>query len=170
MSSNFYKKLIIFLGVSIGMQAGNGILTVSSRSFAAGGAIPAKYSYKGGNLSPHLSWSQGPKGTQSYAIICDDPDAPRAEPWVHLIVFNIPADVTELPEGSVKGQQGSNDYQQVGWGGPNPPSGTHRYYFKVYALSSKLDGLSSKTTKKDLLAAMKGKILSQGTVMGTFAA
>jgi len=168
--SNFYQKLIIFLGVSMGMHAGKNELIISSRSFTANNPIPAKYSYKGGNVSPQISWSKISDGTKSYAIICDDPDAPRSEPWVHWIVFNIPADVTELSEGSVNFQQGTNDYQQVGWGGPNPPSGNHRYYFKVYALNSMLDGLSSKTTKKELLAAMKGKILSQGTLMGTFAA
>lgn len=169
MSSSLYKKLIIFLGMSIGMQAGNGSLMVTSKSFKSDSSIPAKYSYQGGNIVPHLSWTHGPKGTQSYAIICDDPDAPRAEPWVHLVLFGIPADVTEIPEGSIQGQAGTNDYQQVGWGGPNPPSGMHRYYFKVYALSSKLDGLSSKTTKKELLAAMQGKVLAEGTLMGTFA-
>lgn len=159
-----------FLGVGMSLQAANGTLTVTSRSFTSGGAIPVKYSYKGGNVSPNLAWSKGPKGTQSYAVICDDPDAPRSEPWVHWVVYNIPADVTEFSEGSYQGQQGTNDYQQINWGGPNPPSGTHRYYFKVYALSSKLDGLSSTSTKKDLLAAMQGKILAQGSLMGTFAA
>jgi Raf kinase inhibitor-like YbhB/YbcL family protein len=159
-----------FLGVGMSLQAGNLSLTVSSRSFKAGSSIPAKYSYKGGNISPHLAWTKGPQGTQSYAIICDDPDAPRSEPWVHWVLYNIPADVTEFSEGSYQGQQATNDYQQINWGGPNPPSGTHRYYFKVYALSSKLNGLTSTSTKKDLLAAMKGKILAEGSLMGTYAA
>lgn len=164
------KKLLVFLGVCMTMSAFGKSLSVTSKSFKANSAIPSKYSYTDGNVSPQISWSKGPEGTKSYALICDDPDAPRSEPWVHWVLFNIPAGVTELAENGSQGQEGTNDYQQVSWGGPNPPSGTHRYFFKVYALNDMLDGLSSKTTKKDLLKAMQGKILAEGALMGTFAA
>lgn len=161
---------LFFLGVSMSLQTIQESLTVTSRSFKSGGSIPKKYSYKGANISPHLAWTKGPEGTKSYAIICDDPDAPRSEPWVHWVVYNIPAQATEFKEGTYQGQQGTNDYQQINWGGPNPPSGTHRYYFKVYALNSMLDTLTSTSTKKDLLTAMQGKILAEGSLVGTYAA
>lgn len=157
-------------------------LKIASNSFADQGIIPAKYSYNGGNISPQISWSAGPAGTKSYVVICQDPDAPRKDPWVHWVVFNIPADQTSLKEGiankaKVDGiQQGRNDYpaneKQIGWGGPNPPSGIHRYYFYVYALDAVLSELKDKTpTKDELLRAMKShKVLAQGSLMGTFAA
>jgi Raf kinase inhibitor-like YbhB/YbcL family protein len=148
-------------------------LIVSSKSFECQGVIPSKYSYKGGNVSPHLAWTQGPTGTKTYAVICDDPDAPRAQPWVHWVVFNIPASKQSLAEGLAPKekndsgmQQGLNDYEQIGWGGPNPPSGTHRYYFTVYALDVVLSDLQ-KPIKKELLQKMKGHILAQGQCMGT---
>ncbi len=170
MKYHYIGLKIIFLGVAMSLQAEKASLTVTSQSFKAGGSIPAKYSYKNGNISPQLTWSKGPQATKSYAIIVDDPDAPRAEPFVHWVVFNIPLNITELQEGSVQGEQGTTDYQQVGWGGPNPPSGTHRYYFKVYALNDMLKDLSNKTTKKDLVKAMESKILAQGNLMGTYSA
>lgn len=151
------------------MQAGNEILTVTSTTFEAQHSIPKKCSYDGGNVMPQLSWSKGPDGTQCYVIICDDPDAPTPQPWVHLVLYNIPANTTKLPEGKIIGKQGGNDYKEVGWGGPKPPSGTHRYYFTVYALNGTLN-FSSHPTKKEIMQAMKGKILAQGTLMGTFSA
>lgn len=170
MKSFLYAIIMLFIGITMDAQVAKKKLAVTSSSFKLGQSIPAKYSYTQGNISPHISWSKGPEGTKSYVLICDDPDAPRAEPWVHWVVFNIPVDVTEIQEGSVVGQQGMNDYQQVGWGGPNPPSGTHRYFFKVYALSNELKSMPNKVTKKDLLAAMKGKILAEGGLMGTYSA
>lgn len=149
---------------------GTSTLTVSSQSFINGQKIPAKHGYKNKNISPQLSWSSGPIGTQSYAIICDDPDAPTPSPWVHWIVFNIPASTTSLPENVSNVQQATNSYGQINWGGPNPPSGTHRYFFKVYALDTMLPNLTN-PTKEQLLAAMnKGNILAQGEIMGTYAA
>lgn len=158
-------------------------LTVSTKSFADQSAIPARHSYLQGNVSPDISWTAGPKGTKSYAVICQDPDAPRKDPWVHWIVFNIPADVQSLAQGlSNKAkldhgiQQGRNDYpdrvKQIGWGGPNPPSGTHRYYFYVYALDCDLPELKDKTPNKDelLRAIKKHKVLGQGLLIGTYAA
>lgn len=157
-------------------------LKLSSSSFNDQGEIPLMYSYHGGNISPQLSWSAGPQGTKSYVVICQDPDAPRKDPWVHWVVFNISGDKTSLDQGlensaTLQGlQQGRNDYpaheKQIGWGGPNPPSGVHRYYFYVYALDSELSELKGKVpTKDELLNVMKRyHILAQGSLMGTFSA
>ena len=148
-------------------------LTVTSKSFVANGQIPSKYGYTQGNVSPQLSWTAGPSGTKSYAIICSDPDAPTQEHWVHVVAFNIPATIQSLSEGALNRvnsnvQLGTNDYKQVGWGGPNPPSGTHHYHFDVYALDVDFSKLSEKTTKAELLKAMKGHILAQGNLVGTY--
>ncbi len=169
MRSYAYVVMLFVLGVSMESESAKKSLNVTSKSFKSGQLIPFKHSYTADNISPHLSWSKV-EGAQSYAVICDDPDTPRKEPWVHWVVWNIPAEVIQLLEGEVRGQEGMNDYGKSSWGGPNPPSGTHRYYFKVYALSDTLRGLSDKTIKKDLLKAMEGKILAEGSLMGTYAA
>jgi Raf kinase inhibitor-like YbhB/YbcL family protein len=146
-------------------------LTVMS-AFAMGAAIPTKFCC--GRVSPPISWSAVPTGTQSIAVLCDDPDAGGGD-WVHWVLFNLPPDMQrleesgrsapELPAGAV---EGVNDYGQNGYDGPCPPPGRpHRYFFKVFALSTKLK-LNSSATKADLLAAMKGHILAQGELMGTF--
>ncbi|MHC4917883.1 MAG: YbhB/YbcL family Raf kinase inhibitor-like protein [Planctomycetota bacterium] len=152
-------------------------LTVSSSAFEAGKPIPKKHAYKeeGENISPALSWSGAPSGTKSFAVICDDPDAPspkkpRPNPWVHWVVYNIPPDRSSLAEGETgDGTVGKNDFKETGWGGPMPPpgSGTHRYFFKVYALDTALD-LAAETTKEQLIKAMEGHILAQGQVFGTY--
>src|SRR5262245_65191473 len=114
---------------------GDPAMKLTSTAFSEGGMIPKQYAYKDKNLSPPLAWSDVPPGTKSFALICDDPDAPRKDPWVHWVIFNIPADRRELPEGvkaeKIGAKQGTNDYQETGYGGPAPPSGTHRYYFKL---------------------------------------
>ncbi|MFW6139541.1 MAG: YbhB/YbcL family Raf kinase inhibitor-like protein [Spirochaetota bacterium] len=148
-------------------------LKVTSQSFSEGGKIPVKYTCDGKDISPPLSWSGGPDNTRSYAIISDDPDAPVGT-WVHWVIYNIPADVTSLPEDVPKAEklengavQGRNDFKKYGYGGPCPPGGTHRYFFKVYALDTMIDegpGL----TKKQLLKAMEGHILAQGELMGKY--
>jgi len=152
-------------------------LEIKSSAISNNSPIPIKYSYSCGigslNLSPPLSWSGVPKNTKSFALISDDPDAPVGN-WVHWVVWNISATVTGLKEGIEKTEtlpdgtkQGITDYKEVGYGGPCPPSGTHRYFFKLYALDTTLN-LSAKTTKADLEAAMKGHILEQAILMGTF--
>lgn len=148
-------------------------LTVTSTAFSEGGKIPSRYSCDGQDISPPLSWTPGPAGTESYAMISDDPDAPMGT-WVHWVIYNIPATVTSLPE-NVPGQprlddgslQGINDFKRHGYGGPCPPGGTHRYYFKVYALDNKIDA-GPGLTKKKLLKAMEGHVIASGELMGTY--
>ena len=143
-------------------------LDLKSDAFLNGQSIPAKYSCIGKNISPALTWSNPPAGTQSFALIVDDPDAP-AGTWVHWVLFNIPSTTTSLEESADMSAVavGKNSSGNMRYDGPCPPSGTHRYYFKLYALDSILD-LSSGASKEQLLTAMKGHILAQGELMGTF--
>lgn len=144
-------------------------LQLTSDAFANGQSIPAKYSCRGKNLSPALAWTEPPAGTQSFALIVDDPDAPMGT-WVHWVLYNIPADTRALPE-SFSPQDpiavGKNSSSHLSYDGPCPPSGTHRYYFKFYALDKALS-LSPGASKEQLLKAMDGHILAQGELMGTF--
>lgn len=135
--------------------------------------IPKKYACDGIDVSPPLVWTSVPEGTKSFAIICDDPDAPRGT-WIHWVIFNIPADTRELPENIppqktliIGVKQGINDFRKIGYGGPCPPSGTHRYYFYLYALDTEIN-LESGATKEQLLKAMKGHILAEGQLMGKY--
>ena len=143
-------------------------IQLTSDAFANGQSIPAKYTCKGKNISPALAWTEPPAGTQSFALILDDPDAP-AGTWVHWVLFNIPASTRTLQEDlSVSGMSvGKNSWGDMRYGGPCPPSGTHRYFFKLYALDSNLS-LSPGATKDQLLQAMDGHILAQAELMGTF--
>lgn len=148
-------------------------ISVTSSAFKNEEMIPAKYTCDGEELSPPLSWSGIPKEAKSIALISDDPDAPRGD-WVHWLIFNLPPDTKGLPEGvphddklASDSVQGKHDGGGVGYGGPCPPSGTHRYYFKVYALDTKVM-LGPDATKKSLLAAMEGHILAQGELMGRY--
>lgn len=148
-------------------------LTISSKAFQQGDRIPLEYTCDGQNISPQLQWSAGPEGTLSYAIISDDPDAPMGT-WVHWVVYNIPAKERSimknqpkdpvLPNGAV---QGITDFRSVGYGGPCPPSGIHRYFFHVYALDVILDTREA-LTKSQLLHQMQGHILAQGSLMGLY--
>ncbi len=148
-------------------------LEVTSSAFTQGNPIPARYSCKGEDISPPLTWSDPPAGTQSFVLIMDDPDAPMGT-WVHWVIYNIPASArglpenvpsdAQLPDGSV---QGKNSWGRFGYGGPCPPSGTHRYFFKLYALDTTLD-LPAGADKRTLESAMRGHILAQGELMGTF--
>lgn len=148
-------------------------MTVKSAAFKDGEMIPMRYTCDGENISVPLAWSDSPANTASFAIICEDPDAPSGT-WVHWIVFNIPPDTCELKEhvqkvsrlkdGSV---QARTDYDVPGYGGPCPPSGVHRYFFKIYALDTMID-LDESATKKTLVAAMKGHVLAQGQIMGRY--
>ncbi|HEY5982739.1 MAG TPA: YbhB/YbcL family Raf kinase inhibitor-like protein [Anaerolineales bacterium] len=147
-------------------------LTLTSTAFAAGEAIPAVYSCDGKGISPPLAWSGAPAGTKSFALIMDDPDAPLGT-FVHWVIYNMPSasavlveavakDVV-LPDGSL---QGPNSIGRAGYTGPCPPGGTHRYFFKLYALNTTLE--SGGLGKDQLLKAMQGHILAQGELMGTF--
>jgi len=146
---------------------------ITSHAFEDGGAIPVRHSCHGEDVSPPLAWTGAPAGTRSLALICDDPDAPVGT-WVHWVVYNIPASTTTLPEGiapdaelSDGSQHGNNSWGRLGYGGPCPPSGTHRYFFKLYALDATLQ-LAAGSDKKALLKAMEGHILDQAELMGTF--
>jgi hypothetical protein len=149
-------------------------LKLTSTAFQADGAIPKKFTCDGPDVSPALAWSDAPAGTQSFALIMDDPDAPVGT-WVHWVLYDLPAGAHELAEGLAKqeelpggARQGRNDFRRIGYGGPCPPSGpAHRYFFKLYALDGKL-GLKAGATKADVEKAMKGHILAQGALMGRY--
>ena len=149
-------------------------MELKSSVFEAGGMIPKKYTCDGPDVSPPLSWSDVPVGTKSLALIADDPDAPMGT-WVHWVAWNIPANARALEEDVPKRdtlpngmKQGTTDFRRIGYGGPCPPSGTHRYLFKLYALDTTLN-LPPGTTKKDLEKAMQGHVLAQTELMGKYA-
>jgi Raf kinase inhibitor-like YbhB/YbcL family protein len=134
--------------------------------------IPPQFTCDGENKSPELAWDDAPTDAKSFALIVDDPDAPHGT-WVHWVVFNIPAGVTKLPEGTTDfpklGTQGSTSFNgKNAYGGPCPPTGTHRYFFKLYALDTVLN-LSTGASKSDLEAAMNGHVLAEATLMGRYA-
>ena len=145
-----------------------------SSAFKNGEYIPGEYSCKGKDISPPLEWTGMPEGTRSFALICDDPDAPVGT-WIHWVIFNLPAEKTGLEE-NLSGQnrlsdgalQGKNSWGKLGYGGPCPPPGKpHRYFFKLYALDTMLD-LKSGATKQELLKAMEGHVLAEAELMGLF--
>lgn len=145
-------------------------LHVTSTAFEPGQSIPQKYTGEGPDVSPQLSWSGAPDGTAAFAVICDDPDAPTATPWVHWVLYHIPADRTSLAEGDRAGAtEGKTDFGHARYGGPMPPKGhgVHHYHFKVYALDRDVD-LGPGATKDELLAAMEGHVLAQGELLGTY--
>ena len=148
-------------------------IEITSAAFEHGGTIPKQYTCDGEDVSPPLQWGAVPEGTKSTAIISDDPDAPMGT-WVHWVIFNIPPEVTELPENVPpdkvlpnRAVQGTNDFPRIGYGGPCPPSGAHRYFFKIYALDATLD-LDSGATKAELESAMDGHILDEGELLGKY--
>jgi Raf kinase inhibitor-like YbhB/YbcL family protein len=147
-----------------------GAIHVTSTAFGEGAVIPKKYTCDDQNISPQLAWTGVPSGTKSIALICDDPDAPVGD-WVHWIVYNMPAATSGLPEGvrslPAGSKKGTNDFRKLDYGGPCPPGGVHRYYFKVYALDAQLS-LGDGATKAQLLKAMEGHILDQGALMGKY--
>jgi len=148
---------------------------LTSTAFSQGGEIPVKYTCKGEDLSPPLSWSGVPEGAKSLVLICDDPDAPRGT-FVHWVVYNIPSSASGLPEGvpaepSLEDGtlQGTNHFGKIGYGGPCPPPGpAHRYFFKLYALDTTLE-LPPGATKEQVLKAMEGHVLAETELVGTFA-
>lgn len=148
-------------------------LQLSSTAFRDGNPIPARYTCTDADVSPHLEWFGAPDETASFALIMDDPDAP-GKTWVHWVVFNVPPSTGTLLEGIATDDDlpgdavhGQNSWRRSSYGGPCPPSGTHRYYFKLYALDSMLN-LKPGATKDELLTAMDGHILAQAQIMGTY--
>lgn len=149
-------------------------IRITSPAFGEGQPIPAKHTCDAENISPALSWDKAPDAARSLALICDDPDAP-AGTWVHWVLYDLPATTRGLPEGAggdTTGPggavQGRNDFGKTGYGGPCPPGGgPHRYFFKLYALDRMLN-LKPGGTRRDVENAMKGHILAEGKLMGTY--
>jgi Raf kinase inhibitor-like YbhB/YbcL family protein len=146
-------------------------LTLTSPAFLDGERMPRNSGYENGNVSPALNWSDVPEKTESFALILDDPDA---RGWTHWVVFNIPVSMTELGENFPKTEelpdgtrQGLNDFKKVGYGGPRPPSGVHRYVFRLFALDSKID-LGASCSKTALLKAIKGHVLAEAKLTGKY--
>ena len=150
-------------------------MKLTSSAFSHEGKIPQQFTCEGQNISPALSWTDAPKETKSFVLIIHDPDAPRLNGFVHWVLYNIPASVTRIDEdafntaaNSEKGLQGQNDAGKTAYMGPCPPSGTHRYFFRLYALKNNLD-LGPGATYSQVIAAMEGKIIEQAELMGTYA-
>jgi hypothetical protein len=173
-----FGQFIAFASMTPGhyeLQGGRAMsFALKSTAFANGGEIPRRYACDGADLSPALSWDNAPAGTQSLALIADDPDAPSGT-WTHWIIWNIAAKATILPEGIPKAEvldngarQGRNDFKRIGYGGPCPPPGKpHRYFFKLYALDARLD-VKPGAGRNELELAMKPHVLSQTEWMGTY--
>jgi Raf kinase inhibitor-like YbhB/YbcL family protein len=145
-------------------------IEVWSSAFGSGATIPKKHTGEGQDVSPPLTWSGLPQGTKEIAIICDDPDAPTQKPFVHWVLYKIPADRTGLPEGATEGVlEGKNDFGGWGYGGCMPPRGhgVHHYHFKVYALDAELDAPEG-LGKEELLSAMEGHVLDEGELIGIY--
>jgi Raf kinase inhibitor-like YbhB/YbcL family protein len=148
-------------------------IKITSPAFENGEFIPKKYTCDDVNISPPLELKEVPDGVKSIALICDDPDAPMGT-WVHWVIYNIPSSVNKLLENIPNDKvlengslQGTNDFRKIGYGGPCPPSGTHRYFFKIYALDAELD-LGVGATKEILLKSMKDHILARGKLVGKY--
>jgi Raf kinase inhibitor-like YbhB/YbcL family protein len=153
-------------------------LDVESLAFEADGPIPRRYSSEGDSISPPLRWSGLPAGAKELVILCEDPDAPKAEPFIHWMVFGLPGQLTSLPEAIPAtpspaplggGRQGLNSAEKVGYFGPMPPvgHGVHHYHFQVFALSEPT-GLSSDPDRRQLIEAMSGHVLAVGDLVGTY--
>ncbi len=168
----------VFLSVIFSGQpstAGANKMELNVSGFENGMQIPENHTCEGDDLSPEISWSDVPEEARSLALVVDDPDAPMGT-WVHWVAYNIPAKLDGLPEGVSDDEQlengmrqGVNDFKNYGYGGPCPPKGhgTHRYYFKLYALDSKLK-LEPGATKAELLDAMDSHIIDEAEFMGTY--
>jgi hypothetical protein len=148
-------------------------IALTSSAFEEGEMIPRRFTCDGADVSPPLKWESVPEGARSIAIICDDPDAPMGT-FVHWVLYDLPPDVTELPESVPNAPtlpngatQGTSDFGRMGYGGPCPPGGTHRYFFKIYAVDEKI-GLPPGASKADVLNAMEGHIRAQGQLMGKY--
>jgi len=152
-------------------------LTLTSPAFAHDGAIPKRFTCQGKDVSPALAWHDAPAGTRSFALVVDDPDAPDpAAPkriWVHWVLYNLPADTEGLPEAVSSARlpagthEGKNDWNRLGYGGPCPPIGRHRYFHKLYALDTVLPDLNE-PTRAELEKAMEGHVLGKAELIGTY--
>ena len=148
-------------------------MQLTSSAFEAGGAIPAKYTGEGEDVSPPLKWTSSPDGTQSFAVICHDPDAPLVSPgtygFVHWVLYNLPASVTSLEEGADAGTAGGNNFDKTGYGGPMPPEGhgVHHYFFWVLALDRQLD-LKPGLTLWEFLEKAEPHVLGMNRLVGTY--
>jgi Raf kinase inhibitor-like YbhB/YbcL family protein len=152
-------------------------LTLTSSAFDAGSSIPSEYTCDGEGISPPLAWTGVPRNASTLALIVDDPDAPDPKAptttWVHWVLYDIPASATDLPKAvqpdalPTGTRAGTNDFKKTQYGGPCPPVGTHRYFFKLYALDTNLADLHA-PTKAQLEAAMQGHVIAQGELMGTY--
>ena len=168
---------LISLAVHLANAEGPMTFSISSPAFDDGHAIPARYTCQGEDISPALQWAGVPAQTRSLVLIVDDPDAPdpRAPKmtWVHWVLYNLPPDSTTLPEGVAAAnlpegtEDGLNDWKRTGYGGPCPPIGRHRYFFKLYALDTVLKGLR-RPTKAQVEGAMQGHIIGQAQLVGTY--
>jgi Raf kinase inhibitor-like YbhB/YbcL family protein len=167
-------KTIIIVGCAmtaatlVAFAAGGAKMKISSSAFQEGGTIPEKFSKNGQNVSPELRVEGAPAEAKSLALIVDDPDAPVGL-FTHWLVWNIDPKTIEIAENSPPNGavQGTNDYPNLGYGGPQPPSGTHRYYFKIFALDRVLD-LKSGAKRREVDAAMRGHVIGQGELMGRY--
>jgi Raf kinase inhibitor-like YbhB/YbcL family protein len=159
--------LAIFVGTILNMNAASSI-SVTTPAFQAGGDIPAKFTCNGANVNPELKINGVPNESKSLVLIVDDPDAPRGL-FTHWIVWNIDPKTTDIGENSTPagGVQGTNDFGKRSYGGPCPPSGTHRYFFKIFALDTKLD-LKPSARRAELDAAMRDHTLAQGELMARY--
>jgi Raf kinase inhibitor-like YbhB/YbcL family protein len=150
-------------------------MELTSSAFVDGGAIPPRYTCDGADIAPPLAWRDAPPGSRSFALIVDDPDAPDpAAPkttWVHWVLYDLPAGTTALPEGGrplpAGTREGRNDWQRTGYGGPCPPVGRHRYFFKLYALDAPLGELRA-AKKADVETAMQAHVLARAELVGTY--
>ena len=152
-------------------------LTLKSSVFDNGDTIPSKYTCQGEDISPPLRWTGVPENSRSLVLIVDDPDAPDPKApkmtWVHWVLYNLPPNDSSLPEGMISAklppgtEEGLNDWKRTGYGGPCPPIGRHRYFHKLYALDSVLEGMNT-PTKAKLEAAMKGHVIAQTELVGTY--
>jgi hypothetical protein len=151
-----------------GDQAMNSGLAITSPAFADGQPIPATFTADGANVSPELVIANPPPGTACFALIVDDPDAPMGT-WVHWVAWNIPASTTKIPEGRLPAGsvEGRNSWGRTGYGGPSPPSGTHRYHFKLYAVDRPIE-LPRTADKQTLIDAMEGHVLARCQLTGTY--
>ncbi len=168
---------LILMDANLLHAEGDMTLTLKSNAFDNGDVIPSKYTCEGEDISPPLAWAGVPETARSLVLIVDDPDAPdpRAPKmtWVHWVLYNIPPDVSGLPEDIMSAklppgtEEGLNDWNRTGFGGPCPPIGRHRYFHKLYALDMVLEGMNT-PTKAKVEAAMKGHIIAQTELVGTY--
>ena len=159
------------------MASASASFVLRSPSFTDGASIPIRHTCEGADGSPALEWTGAPPGTKSLALVVDDPDAPDPKApkmtWVHWLLYDLPPSAAGLPESVARDalpagtRQGVNDWRRTGWGGPCPPIGRHRYFFKLYALDAALGDLAA-PTKAKLEAAMKGHVLAEARLMGTY--